>query len=135
MKTHINSRAAVFADNNVGVYVDFQTIESKFSIAAIKWEEILETQKSNQKGKCLISKAYKDKPAKTLQWTKDDSTITFEVFHSNSQNGWDFQNEYVLTLEDIEAFTPIYEYSMNIVQNLKKEFSDEALSDTGFLTR
>ena len=122
-------------EKRVETYTELLNKDSKTSIASAKWIEMVETMKTAENGRVQIAKAFNDKPARVIQWIKTDSEVTFETYNSNSNGEWDFQNEFIVTAEQLEAFTPIHEYSMNIMNTLKKEFADEALSETTFLTR
>jgi hypothetical protein len=60
--------------------------------------------------------------------------VRFEFWYLGTE-GWIFQNEHIVNLEDLKAFAPIFEYSLNILKVLEKEIADKALSDTAFLSR
>ncbi|RLA82648.1 MAG: hypothetical protein DRG78_06580 [Epsilonproteobacteria bacterium] len=137
MKTYLNSNTGIFLeDKNADAYIKIFNIQHNNSVSSIKWNEIIEGLNSNDKGKIQLSKAFKDRPEKVLQWIKnDDETITIEIYHLTSDKKWTFQHEYIITIDDIEAFAPIHAYNMNIMQSIKKELTDEALVDTSFLTR
>ena len=122
-------------EKRVETYTELLNKDSKTSIASAKWIEMLSEMKTAENGRIQIAKAFNDKPARTIQWIKTDSEVTFETYNSNSEGKWDFQHEFIVTIEQLEAFVPIHEYSMSIMNSLKKEFSDEAISDTTFLTR
>lgn len=134
--SYLNSRPTVFAeDKKIETYIDIFNTKEKLSISAPKYNQILEDMKEAERGQVFLSKAFKEKPAKKLQWIKSEEKVLLELWYAIPDSDWIFQSEFVVTIEDIEVFTPIYEYSVSLMESLKKEFSDEALSETTFSTR
>jgi hypothetical protein len=134
--SYLNSRPTVFVDDKkIETYIDIFNTKDKISVSAPKYNQILEDMKELERGQVILSKAFKEKPSKKLQWIKSDEKIVLELWHSTPDNNWDFQSEFVVTMESIELFTPTYEYCTRIMKSLKKELSDEALADTTFSTR
>jgi hypothetical protein len=135
MRSYLNTKVALFAtDKKPDLYVDIVNLETINSISNKKWVEIIAGIKTLEKDKIQLAKAYMDKPEKILQWFKSADEVRFEFWYLGTE-GWIFQNEHIVNLEDLKAFAPIFEYSLNILKVLEKEIADKALSDTAFLSR
>lgn len=136
MKTFLDSVLKNFENGqNVEVYVNLITIENTLSIPSSKWSELLQGIREQSTGRVILSKAFKEKPAKLLRFLQtEDKNLQIEIYVSTDEK-WNFQEEYFVSLEDIEAFAPIFLYSTNNLKNLKKEIADKVLADTTFLSR
>lgn len=136
MNTYIDSILKNFDNGqNVEVYVNLITIENTLSIPSSKWSELLQGIREQSTGRVILSKAFKEKPAKLLRFLQtEDKNLQIEIYVSTDEK-WNFQEEYFVSLEDIEAFAPIFLYSTNNLKNLKKEIADKVLADTTFLSR
>ena len=124
--SEINPRIAIFLDSkNVDTYVDVFNLENKTSIPSVKWNDILNNLENNEEGTIQISKKFNDKPAKLLAWIKKEDGIVIETYTSTDDENWDFECEFVLSNEKLEKFIPIYEYNINIMNELKSEFKKD----------
>lgn len=138
MKDHISGNVSVFSENkNVDAVVNLINIEDSIQIKSISWSETLEAMAVDgaKKGQVQFAKAWNDKPAKMLQWYKEDKSIRFEIWCQVKGAEWTFKNEYTISLSELEAFEPIHNYNLQMMASLKKDFSDETLGGTSFLTR
>lgn len=137
MNSYIDAMVKVFESNsNIEVYTNLITANYSEVISSNRWLEISEGIKKQNKGKCVLSKVFKDKPAKLFQWQMmNDEKLMFEIFISSNEKDWSFKHDFVISLADLEAFAPIHSYSMGIMKMLKQEIADRALSDTTFLSR
>ena len=65
MKTYIDAIVKMFESNsNTEVYTNLITASYSEVISSTRWLEISEGIKKQNKGKCLLSKVFKDNPAK-----------------------------------------------------------------------
>lgn len=137
MKSYIDASVKVFeSTSNIEVYTNLITANYSEVISSNRWLEISEGIKNQNKGKCVLSKIFKDKPAKLFQWQKmDDEKLMFEIFISSNEKDWSFKHDFVMSLTDLEAFVLIHSYSMGIMKMLKQEIADKVLADTTFLSR
>ena len=138
MNNYINGKISVFADNNnVDATVVLTNIESSEQIKSVSWEETIEAiaVKSEDKGLTHFAKAWNDKPAKRLQWFREDENIRFEIWYQKKGEEWTFKNEYTLSVDDLEAFEIVHSYNFKVMSSLKKDFVNDALDGTTFLTR
>lgn len=123
----VNARIGIFSDSkNVDTYVDVFNLENRISIPSSKWDDILADMKSNEKGTIQISKKFNDKLAKLIAWIKKDGGIVIETYTSSDDENWDFECEFVITDEKLGKLIPIYEYNVNIMNELKSEFKNDA---------
>jgi hypothetical protein len=123
----LNARIGIFSDSkNVDTYVDIFNLENKISVPSIKWDDMMNNLKNNEEGTIQISKKFNDKPAKSLAWIKKENSIVIETYTSTDDENWDFEYEFVLSNEKLEKFIPIYEYNINIMNELKLEFKKDA---------
>lgn len=135
MSSYLSTKVALFAtDKKPDLYVDIVSLETINSISNKKWIEIVAGIEILEKDKIQLAKAYMGKPEKILQWFKSEDEVRFEFWYLGTE-GWIFQNEHIVKLEDLKAFAPIFEYSLNILKVLEKEIADKALADTTFLSR
>lgn len=123
----VNARIGIFSDSkNVDTYVDVFNLENRISIPSSKWDEILVDMKSNEKGTIQISKKFNDKLSKLIAWEKRNDEIVIETYTSSDDENWDFECELVITDEKLGKLIPIYEYNVNIMNELKSEFKKDA---------
>lgn len=138
MTTHITGKLSVFSDNkNVDAIVVLTNINNNVQIKSSSWEQLLKdiAVEENDRGQIQFAKAWNDKPAKMAQWIKEDDNIRFEIWFQEKGADWAFQNDYVISKEALEAFEPIHAYNLEIMKQLKQDFSNDALSGTTFLVR
>jgi hypothetical protein len=126
MKAYINQNIGIYDNTKIEGYVELITPKIKVSIVSSKWLEITEKIDSNTDGREQIAKAFEKKPAKIVQWFIKDNEVIFELYHSNQDEGWDFQEEFLLSKTQLEKFIPIFEYCVNIKNEILKEISTEA---------
>jgi len=123
----VNARIGIFSNSkNVDTYVDVFNLENRISIPSSKWDDILADMKSNEKGTIQISKKFNDKPGKMISWKKIEDELLIEIYTSMDDEEWNFEYEFSITNEKIEKFIPIYEYNVNIMNELKAEFKKDA---------
>lgn len=135
MSSYLNTKVALFAaDKKLDMYVDIINLENIGSVSTKKWKEVIDRMQALEKDQIKLSNAYKDKPERKLQWFKSLEEVRFEFWYLGA-DGWTFQYEHIVSLVDLEAFAPIFEYSLNILKALEKEIADAELADTTFLTR
>lgn len=125
MKAYINQNLGIYENTKAEGYVELITPKSKVSIVLQKWSEITEKINSNANGKEQIAKAFEKKPAKIVQWFIKENEVIFELYHSNQDDGWDFQEEFILTKTQLEKFIPIFEYCINIKNQILTDISAE----------
>lgn len=137
MKTYMDAIVKVFEPNsNIEVYTNLITANYSEAISSTRWLEISEGIKKQNKGKCLLSKIFKDRPAKLFQWqVMDDEKLIFEIFISSNEKDWSFKQDFIISLADLESFAPIHSHSMGIMKMLKQDIADKVLADTTFLSR
>ena len=136
MNTYIDATKIVFTeDKRAEVYTNLLNIEHTDLISSTKWLEFVDGIKKNKTGKIILAKVYNKKPARLLQWEIKDGVIVCEIYHAPDNEKWNFKYDYIITIEQIEAFSIIHSYSMNQMKDLRQDFADEALSDTNFLVR
>jgi len=138
MNSYLCGRVSAFTDNkNADASVILINIGNSEQIKSVSWNETLEAilVKDTQKGQIQFANAWNEKPAKMLQWYKEDESIRFEIWYQVKGTEWTFKNEYIISNTDMKAFEQIHKYNLEIMSNLKKDFSDEVLDGTSFLTR
>jgi len=136
MKSFIDSNIIITQENKKYFNARIFNLEHSDNINENKYEKLtLGLNEEAKKGQLVLAKVFENKPARLIQWIKSSETILFEIFHSKDNKDWKFSHEYTLTYDDLKNFAPIYEYSLNIFNEVKKELADSELSGTSFLTR
>ena len=136
MNSHITTNISISSEYKLYLSAKLMNSEYSDNISDIKYEKLmLALNEDNEKGQLILAKVFNDKPARLIQWLKLQETVLFEIFHSTNNRDWKFTHEYLLTNTDLKQFAPIYEYSLNIVNAIKKEQADNELAGTSFLTR
>jgi len=138
MKSFITGRVSNYIENkNVDATVEFMNIKNSVQVNSKSWNNIIDgiAVEENDKGQVQIAKPWQNKPAKALQWIKEDENIRFELWSQVEGENWNFQNEYIISRDALKAFEPIHAYNLEIMKRLKEEFSDDALNGTSFFVR
>lgn len=136
MKSFIETNTIITKDKKIYANVKILNRDNSDNISSNKYNKLLEDLNEEvENGRLVLAEVFNDKPARLIQWVKSSENILFEIFHSRDNKEWKFSHEYTLTYDDLQNFSPIYEYSSNIVDAIKKEQADKELTGTTFLTR
>lgn len=138
MTTKITGKVSIFLENkNVDATVVLISGANIENIKSVSWNEYVKTleEGTELKGQVQYAKAWEGKPAKMLQWFKEDENVRFEIWYQEADKEWSFKNEYTYSMDDLRKFELIHAYNVEIMKSLKKEFADAELGGTGFLTR
>lgn len=144
MKTHITGKVEKFLKSkNIEVMAVLQNTINSEQIKGTKWDQFQKEMHVENKEKGIVpySQEWQDKPAKRFQWYKENNHVRFEIWYKkiNSNKGdnsdWEFKSEYIVSVNDLEAFMPIHTYNMNIMKELKNDFANSTLEEANFLTR
>lgn len=138
MKDYITGQVSTFPDSkNVVAATTLISIEGSEQIKSESWQETIKAMNVDSaiKGQTQFSKAWNDKPAKMIQWFKEDGDIRYEIWYQKKGEEWTFKNEYVISLDALKAFEPIHNYNLEIMNSLKKDFTSDTLEGTSFLAR
>lgn len=136
MKTFMDTNIIITQENKQYFNARIFNLEHNDNISENKYEKLtLGLNEEAERGQLVLAKVFENKPARLIQWIKSSETILFEIFHSKDNKDWKFSHEYILSYDDLKNFTPIYEYSLNIFNKIKKEKADSELAGTSFITR
>jgi len=138
MTSYLSGRVSVFVENkNADASVTLINTENSEQIKSVSWNETLKSilVEGTKKGQIQFANAWNAKPAKMLQWYKEDENIKFEIWYQEKGSEWTFKNEYIISNINMKAFEPIHEYNLEVMTHLKKDFSNKVLDSTSFLTR
>lgn len=138
MKSYITGKVSVFTDSkNVDAIIVLINTEDNEQIKSASWDEAINAIENTDedKGQTQFAKDWNNKPAKMIQWFKEDEDIRYEIWYQKKGEEWTFKNEYVISLDALKAFEPIHNYNLEIMNSLKKDFTSDALEGTSFLAR